>query len=143
MAEELEREGKLKDVADPRKYLYVEARVAAVAAGATFGVRLKDGREFRADAGRSDRRIERSGWVRAALELPAGASAGDVTHLLYHCGQPHKAPAAVPPERYCAIEAVGKVFMLDREYRPGPSRAFAGALPARLALGESLALTGR
>jgi len=143
MAEELEREGKLKDVADPRKYLYVEARVAAVAAGATFGVRLKDGREFRADAGRSDRRIGRSGWVRAALELPAGASAGDVTHLLYHCGQPHKAPAAVPPERYCAIEAVGKVFMLDREYRPGPSRAFAGALPARLALGESLALTGR
>jgi hypothetical protein len=114
-----------------------------VAAGATFGVRLKDGREFRADSGRNDRRIERSGWVRAALELPAGAGAGDVTHLLYHCDQPHKAPAAVPPERYCAIEAVGKVFMLDREYRPGPSRAFAGALPARLALGESLALTGR
>lgn len=137
MAEELEREGKFKEVADPRKYLYVEARVATAAAGATFGARLKDGREFRADAGRADRRIERSGWVRASIELPDGARPGDVTQLLFYCGEPAKPPAPAPPDRFCSIEAIGKAFMLDRDYRPGQFRSFTGPLPARLALSAS------
>jgi hypothetical protein len=133
MAEEMEREGKITDeVSDSRQYLIIEARFVNKATGATFGVRLKDGREFRADASRADRRIERDGWGRSAVRLPAGTAVTDVATLRFYCGEPAKPPPNPPADRACTLEAVSKAFMLDAGYRPGPPLSFTGPLPIRL-----------
>jgi len=138
MAQELEREGKLKEIADPRRFLYIEAHIRTSGAAASFGVALKDGRVFRSDRDRADLRIERSGWVRSALELPAGTALADIAHLLFHCHPPAKPPRPEPAERFCSVTAIPKFFFLDENYRPGPANSVQRALPARLSPGQDV-----
>ncbi len=139
MAEELEREGRLKEIADPRQFLYVEARIATLDSGASFAVALKDGRTFHSDRNRAELRIERNGWVRTAIELPSRTAFEEIGHLLFHCDPPAKLPARreAAPEPFCAVEAISKIFFLDEDYRPVSSRPITRGLPARITTGDS------
>ncbi len=139
MAEELEREGKLAEIADPRFFLYLEARIRTTASAASFGVTLLDGRTFRSDRTRADLRIERGGWVRTAIQLPPGTSIQDIARILFYCDAPSKPPpSGAESEPSCALEAVSKFFLLEDGYRPGPSGSVKQGLPARIAPGQSV-----
>lgn len=138
MAQEMAREGKLAEIGDLRDYLYLEARVRTATAAASFGIELKDGRAFRSDSGRADRRIDRSGWVRSTIRLPAGTSPNDLRRLVFFCDPPQKPPAQPRPQA-CSVEEVSRIFFLGRDYSPGPSLSIGGDLPQRLVPGASTA----
>jgi hypothetical protein len=139
MAAEMEREGKLAEIGDLRNYLYLEARVRTAASAASFGVVLSDGRAFRSDQGRADRRIERSDWVRSTVQLPPGASLNDLRSLVFYCDPPEKPPKQ-PATPACSIEAVSKMFFLGRDFLPGRSVSIGSGLPRQLAPGSSVSL---
>jgi len=133
-AEELKREGKLRPygqedgekISDPRNYLVVEARLSVENAGVQALVRLKgESRWFSGALGMADNFINRSGWIRTAIELPPGAQADAIA---FQC---------LTPKRWgsCRVEALGKVFKLTDDYRPGPDLAPTFA-PAGLKPGE-------
>jgi hypothetical protein len=129
MAQELPREDKLRPfgdvdgnkISDPRNYLYIEALVRNQDSGVAALVRLKGEDRWRSSyLGREDYAIERSGWVRTTIELPPGTKAGQIAELGFTCivvRQRDKVPTAGT----CHVEGVSKVFLLDEEYRPGPS----------------------
>jgi len=129
-AEELEREGKLRpfgkvdgqNISDPRNYLYFEARIANRNARISPTVRLRSGGIWRAaHIGRADYAVERSGWARMAVELPPGSKAEDIAELGFAClTEPASSKAPAPLAGTCTVEAVGTVFLLDLEYKPGP-----------------------
>ena len=125
MAQELAREGKLRPfgvqdgekISDPRNYLYIEARIANRDSRSAFLVRLKGERRWRVShLGKIELAIERDGWVRSTVELPPGTTPAQVAEFGFECFTKEKTPAGA-----CRIEEIGKLFFLDREYRPGAS----------------------
>ena len=67
-----------------------------------------------------DYAIERSGWIRTTIELPPGTRSGDIAEIGFEClVAPDRTQMAVAGE--CRVEGVSKVFLLDKDYRPGPS----------------------
>ncbi len=127
-AEELAREGKVAGlVGDAREYLYIEAKVVNRNTRVAARVRVGE-RWYGANVGRLDWAIERSGWVRTAVRLPGGAQAEEVG---FEClAERGKEPGP------CTVEAMGKVFRLDRGYRPGKDRSPGGFAPVELQAGE-------
>jgi hypothetical protein len=136
MAKELEREGKLAPgrgqkremvVDDPRRYLYLEARLrlegAAVAARATFA----DGSSRTSHEGDARLAIERDGWVRTAIRL--GAADRALASVAWEC-----LPRNDTGDARCEIEAT-RAFRLDDSYRVGPNLLEPAVL--RLRGGES------
>lgn len=130
MAEEMAREGKDTLVGDLRDYLYVEAKVTAAYAAASFAAGSAT-----SDQDNPKFRIERDGWIRSAIRMPEKKLPG----LTFRCYAPAK-PKAQPP--FCGIEAVTKAFFLDADYRPGPNLMEWQGPPVRLAPGESRDLGG-
>jgi hypothetical protein len=137
MAKELEREGKLAPgrgqkremvIDDPRRYLYLEARLrlegAAVAARAT----LADGTSRTSHEGDGRLAIERDGWVRTAIRL--GAADPPLASVAWECLPRGDAR----DEARCEIEAT-RAFRLDDSYRVGPNLLEPAVL--RLRGGES------
>jgi hypothetical protein len=128
MAEEMAREGRIAEVGDPREYLYVEAKVTAAYAAASFAAGSAT-----SDQNNPKFRIERDGWIRTAIRMPEKQFPG----LTFRCDPPAK-PKDRPP--VCGIEAVTKAFFLDAGYRPG-ANLFEWSGPAlKLPPGESRAL---
>ncbi|MEZ5355770.1 MAG: response regulator [Bryobacteraceae bacterium] len=127
-AEELAREGKVTGlVGDAREYLYIEAKIENRNTRVAARVRVA-GRWIATHRGRFDWAIERSGWVRTAVRLPAGAKAAEIG---FEClAERGKEPGS------CSVDAVGKVFRLDAGYKPGPNLAPAGFKPVDLEPGE-------
>jgi hypothetical protein len=130
MAKELEREGKLRPfgivdehkVSDPRNYLYIEAKVGVVSAGVVALARRKDDGVWRTSAlGRSDYAVDRSGWIRTTIELPPGTRAQDLGEIGFGCVVVPGEDKKLPLTGSCRVESVSKIFLLDREYRPGAS----------------------
>ncbi|MEK7751733.1 MAG: hypothetical protein AAB654_07435, partial [Acidobacteriota bacterium] len=125
MAQELAREDKLRPfgvldgekISDPRNYLYIEARIANRDSRSAFLVRLKGERRWRVShLGKIELAIERDGWVRSTVELPPGTTPAQVAEFGFECLTKEKMPAGA-----CRIEEIGKLFFLDREYRPDTS----------------------
>lgn len=144
MAQELEREGKLRpfgvvdgqNVSDPRNYLYVEAKVAVVDAGLVTMVRRKDESMWRSSAlGRADYAVDRDGWIRTTLELPPGTRARDLGEIGFGCVAVLNGDKKWPLTGKCRVDAVSKVFFLDGEYRPGPG-VWNMSDPAEIPVGE-------
>ncbi|MEO7144164.1 MAG: response regulator [Bryobacteraceae bacterium] len=130
MAEELPRENKLRPfgtvddhkISDPRNYLYLEAKVQNAGSGFAALVRLKgDARWRSSNLGREDYAIERSGWVRTTVELPPGTKAADIAGLGFACIVVRPGRGPLPIAGTCQLDAVGKAFFLDRDYKPEPS----------------------
>jgi CheY-like chemotaxis protein len=127
MAEELAREGKLREfgiidgekISDPRNYLYLEARLKTQSAALAVQVRLKEEGLWRSsDLGRLDYAVARDGWIRTTVELPPGTEPDSISEIGLAC-------AVAPPEgkRWaltgaCEVEQVSKAFLLDASYRP-------------------------
>ena len=125
MAQELAREGKLRPfgtvdgekISDPRNYLYIEARVQNRDSRSAFLVRLKSERRWRVShVGKIELAIERDGWVRSTVELPPATTPDRIAEFGFECLIKEKTPTGA-----CRIEEIGKLFFLDRDYRPSAS----------------------
>ena len=129
-------------IADPRRYVYVEACAETRDAVLTFGVAV-DGpggrRWFESDAGHKEYKIVRqtsefpNGCFRGAVALPADAEAAPLAAMRFHAytRPPAKDEAPLPAGTGTAtVVRVNKVFRLDRDFRPGPGLfTWQGTLP--------------
>ncbi len=132
MARELAREAKLRPfgvvdgekISDPRNYLYVEAKVSNQDTALAVLVRLEGEATWRSsNLGRTDYAISRSGWFRTAVELPPGTKPSAIEDLGFQCllsPVERNGKRIWPDSGACRLEAVGRVFFLDAEFRPGP-----------------------
>lgn len=130
MAEELQRERRLGEtpsgmsvIADPRRYLYLEGY--GEQRGATLAFEVETGQNsgiIKSDHGDARLRIERSGYFRSAVFLPAGQSTVGVS-LRCH------ARTDAAPGGNCQNVKLNKAFLLDDNYRPQPLKF--EAAPAR------------
>lgn len=125
-ARELEREGKLREygkvdgtkISAPENYLFVELRLTNKEAELAVLIR-RDGDLFwsSSNLGIQDLAIERSGWVRTAIELPPATQPGQVSEIAFQCLPLPKAENGGS----CRVDAIGKMFFLDARQRPGPN----------------------
>ena len=125
MARELERELKLRPyggvlgdrIADPRNYLYLEAKITNQDSALAASVRLTGQTAWHSShLGLPDLAIDRNGWVRTAIELPPGTKPGDLAEVSFQCLLAPVKPE--PKSGLCRIETVSKAFFLDQAYRP-------------------------
>jgi hypothetical protein len=119
-AEEMRREGKWEKNPDPntlaasdiRNYLQVNYQ-ARLSPGAALAVqaRLKNGRVFLSNHGREGDAIGRSGWIRTAIELPAGTSPNDIVGIAF---------VRVDDGGVTATAAVSalRAFLFSSDFRP-------------------------
>jgi hypothetical protein len=129
-------------IADPRRYVYVEACAETHDAVLTFGVAVDgaDGRRwFESDAGHKEYKIVRqtsefpNGCFRGAVALPADAARAPLRALRFHAytRPPAKDEAPLPPgSAQGTVVRVNKVFRLDSDFMPGASLfTWQGRLP--------------
>jgi hypothetical protein len=157
MTDELRREGKLdrpappptalteaatdealstdNEISDPREYLYIDATVRLGNAAVRFDVKLKaDDTLYSSDLGQRRLRIDRSGYVRAAVRLPRRIQLRDVEQIGVRCDATN--PSQQP---WCILDRINKAFLLDENYAPGrPGFSIRG--PLRLRPGETMIL---
>jgi CheY-like chemotaxis protein len=124
---ELEREGKLRKfdtvegtkISAPENYLRLEMRIATKNARLAVLVRLEGENFFRSShLGITDMAIERSGWVRTAVELPPATQPTQVAELAWQC-LPEPKTSESPGS--CRVDAVSKVFFLNASHQPDAS----------------------
>ena len=152
MAAELEREGKISDasrggnqMADPRHYLYLDAASQQRGTALSFAVKLKGSPTwYTSNLGINYYRIDRSGYFRTTVRLPAGARLDQIERVAARCdavdpksAQDLKNLAAA----VCEFKTVNKAFMLDQHYRPGPSLPF-HIQPLTIRFGEMVEVYG-
>ncbi|MBL8179129.1 MAG: response regulator [Bryobacterales bacterium] len=123
---ELEREGKLRDfgkqegtkISNPENYLIVEMRLLNKDARVALLVRLNEDKFFRLSSlGVHDMGIERSGWVRTAIELPPATQPAQVVEIGFQCMPEVKAENG----GQCRVEAISKMFFLNAKSTPDAS----------------------
>lgn len=129
-AKELLREKKLRpfgtfqgeNISDPRNYIVVEMKVANQLAGVQVVLQRRGESKWRGSAlGLGKDFIERSGWVRTRVELPPGTTAADLTGFGAEClSQRDLVHQPIAKNGRCAVEAIGRVFFLGHDYKPGP-----------------------
>ena len=94
MAQELEREGKLRtygvtqgeNTSDPRNYLYVEMEAENQQSGLVVWVKLKGRPQwYSSHRGRWPLVISRNGWYRTTVELPPQTTAEAIESLALEC----------------------------------------------------------
>ncbi|MBX5478043.1 MAG: hypothetical protein IRZ19_03115 [Pyrinomonas methylaliphatogenes] len=121
MAEELKREGRIGEspsdldkIADPRDYLYIEARAEAKSGPIAFEVQMDGARRaFRSDGCDERLCVEREGYFRAAVRLPKDYDPRRITSLRIRCCGCRE-NLSCSPERVKVLRA----FKLDRDYIP-------------------------
>lgn len=123
---ELEREGKLRDfgktegtkISNPENYLIVEMRLLNKDARVALLVRLHEEKFFRvSNLGVHDMGIERSGWVRTAIELPPATQPAQVAEIGLQCLPEVKAEHG----GQCRVEGISKMFFLNSKSMPDAS----------------------
>jgi len=124
MYEELQREGKLQKIGDPRSYLYIEAKIKAATAAMSVAVG-----DAVSDKGQPRMRINRDGWIRTTIQLKDKS----VPQVEFRCN----APTTPKPDSSCTIEAISKVFFLDQGFTPQTNLLEWRGDPIRLKPGES------
>lgn len=152
MAQELEREGKLRPfgavdgekIGDPRNYVYLEARVANRQSAIAALIRLRGENVWRsshlgrADYAIADERLATAGIktrrFRTTVELPPGTRPEQIEDIGFECFVLPKRPE--PLAGVCRLEAVSKMFLLDGQYRPASTLSTGGALPVDIPTGQ-------
>jgi len=121
MAKELVRENKLRPfgtvdgekISDPRNYLYVDYSAANDGTALAVRVRLTDGREFASDLGQLTFGIDRTGWVRTTVELPAATRRAQIEAIGFQCKL--KRPES---SGSCEVRGLSGAFFLNAQGRP-------------------------
>jgi len=133
MAAELEREGKISEtsgagnqVADPRNYLYLEAASDQRGTALSFAVKLRnDPAWYTSDLGINYYKIDRSGYFRTTVRLPAGTKLDQIERIAARCdaaGNPRGAEEIKKLNAaQCDLKTVNKAFILDEHFQPGSS----------------------
>jgi len=120
---ELEREGKLRSfgtvegtkISAPENYLVVEMRVTNKDARIATLIRMAEDNFYRSShISIYDMGIERSGWVRTAIELPPATQAAQVAEIAFECLPDPKAVTA----GVCRVDVIGKMFFLNAQQQP-------------------------
>ncbi len=114
-AKELIREKRQSEIGDPRSYVYLEAKITNQRSRTAFRLRLVTEQHWRSSH-RGDPRlaIERDGWVRSTIELPAGTSAKQIAEFGIEC-----LPENDDPKPDCKLEELSPAFFLTPDYLPG------------------------
>ncbi|MBA3440406.1 MAG: hypothetical protein H0T92_11105, partial [Pyrinomonadaceae bacterium] len=105
-------------IADPRDYLYIEAYGEQKGTALALDVRVNgDEQLYRSDLGDARLRIDRSGYFRTAVRLPAATLPAAIATITVRCEK----TASVPSEnRICQRVELIKAFVLNRDYTPRP-----------------------
>lgn len=154
MAAELQREGKIAEtsrggnqMADPRHYLYLDAASELSGTALSFAIKLKaNPKWYESDLGINYYRIDRSGYFRTTVRLPAGTRLDQIERISVRCdaagnpksGEEIKKLSAAE----CGLKTVNKVFMLDARFQPGPSLPV-HIKPLTLRFGEAIEVYDR
>jgi hypothetical protein len=151
MADELLRENKINDssrvgqqIADPRRYLYVEAGGSQEETALSFAVKLRgDAKWYTSDIGINYYKIDRSGFFQTALRLPAGTTIDRIERLAVRCdvaGDPRSwEEIGKIAQAQCELISINRIFMLDAHYEPGPSLPL-DVKPVKLQFGDMIEL---
>jgi hypothetical protein len=131
MAQEMIREGKVENPADPntpalsdqRNYVYLDACAKQRGTELYFEINTRNSnRWFRSDHADQKARIERSGCFRSSIELPPGTGPQELHLLRIQCSP------APPPEGEMPVSSpraniltVKRLFFLGQDYMPGPN----------------------
>lgn len=154
MAAELMREGKISEasrggnqMADPRRYLYLDAASELREAALSFDVKLKaDPKRYTSDLGINYYKIDRSGYFRTTVRLPAGATVDQIERIAVRCDAAGNPKSAAEIKKLsvaeCDLNRVNKAFMLDEHFKPGPTLPV-HIDPLKLRFGEALELWDR
>jgi hypothetical protein len=130
MSRELAREGKIAAdappgkgaIPDPRRFVYIEGCGEVGTSALALAVRVGD-QWISSDRGVREYRIARDGCFRAAIPVPASASAHDVQAVRARAYvRPAREGSAPPPATPVRLRRINQVFMLDDRYRPGETR---------------------
>ena len=134
MARELVREGKIEspaspatpEVSDQRNYLYLEfdktTRPSPQFVGTAIVVKLKgDPRRYTSHHGIDDHSVTRDDPAATTVELPRGATAGDVREVRALAVPINPDGAEVPRDYTVEFAEIERAFFLDEGYRPRPS----------------------
>ncbi len=126
-SEEMKREGKIKDegpghntIPDPRRFAYLEACGEVGRSAIAFALDVR-ANWIASDRGLPQYRIVRDGCFRAAIPLPAGVQARDISAIRAQAYT--RAPSdgkAPPPPNPVRLTRINTLFLLDERYRPGP-----------------------
>ena len=143
-ARELLREKKLRapgppnseSISDPRNYVIVELKLNLTGGAVQIFAGRRNSNLWAGSAtGRAEDFITRSGWVRAAIELPPNTAPDEITSLAVQCMiRPDNRGKTTLKTASCAVEAIGKVFFLGNDYLPRSPLRFADA-PATIDAG--------
>ncbi len=154
MAGELLREGKISEasrggnqMADPRHYLYLDASSEVNGTALGFAVKLKgNAKWYESDLGISYYRIDRSGYFRTTVRLPAESTLDQVEKIAVRCdaaGNPRGGEEIKKlADAGCRLNTLNKAFMLKANFEPGPSLPV-HIKPIRLRFGEAIELYDR
>jgi hypothetical protein len=127
MRKELQREDKLK-LADPQRYLYVDLNAEQTDSRLALRVRMKGSKRWLSShLGIQGMAVERSGWMRIALELPIAAKASDVAEIAAECLSEKGANDAK-----CFVSELQQAFLLRSNGTP--DRSLLQSLQPRLTL---------
>lgn len=153
MAAELQREGKIQEssrggnqMADPRHYLYIDAAAEQRGTVLTFSVKLKrDPKWYASDLGITYYKIDRGGYFRTTVRLPAGTRLDQIDRIAVRCdaagnpksGEEIKKLSAAE----CELSTFNKAFMLDERFLPGRSLPV-HTKPLKLRFGETIEVYG-
>jgi len=140
-AEEMEREGKMHLIGDPRQYLMVETPITNHDSAVAAVARLKSGRIYSSNIGREPFAMERDDIIRTTIQLPAGTKPADVESVGFTCLALTKRPATVDAGP-CTFGPVVKAFWMDSDYKPNlVSGGWSAAGATQLKPGETVLLT--
>lgn len=149
MAAELQREGKISEssrggnqMADPRHYLYLDASSEVNGTALSFAVKLKgNAKWYESDLGINYYRIDRSGYFRTTVRLPAEARLDQIERIAVRCdaaGNPRGGEEIKKlANADCRLNTVNKAFMLKANFEPGASLPV-HIKPIRLRFGEAV-----
>jgi hypothetical protein len=154
MAAELQREGKISEtsrggnqMADPRHYLYLDASSEVNGTALSFAVKIKGNPKwYESDLGINYYRIDRSGYFRTTVRLPADSALDQVEKISVRCdvaGNPRGGEEIKKlADADCRLNTFNKAFMLKANFEPGASLPV-HIKPVRLRFGEAIELYDR
>lgn len=154
-AEEMVREGKINEsdrvgqrMGDPRHYLYVQVGARQQGTAMSFAVKLQgDPKWYTSDIGVDYYKVDRGGYHQTTVRLPAATALERIERIAVRCdvaGSPRtRQEIEKAASAQCELIDVKRVFMLDGDYRPGPSLPLPLAQPVKLQFGEMIEIYGR